>query len=85
MIISTWFSVLDEPALGGAVVRVLFVETENPTVKKSVDGNEHPLDWVGTRRMIENEVEKRRARGETINLVRVVGVREGNHVTEWAV
>jgi hypothetical protein len=85
MNIITKFSLLDEPLADGKIVRVLLVETENPTLRKSLDGDEHPLDWTGIRRVVSEKVGDYRARGETINRVRVVGVRDGGHVTEWDV
>jgi hypothetical protein len=85
MLILTKYSLQDEQSPNGELIRVMLVETENPTVQESIDGTEHPLDWNGARRTIDNEVATYRARGEHINLVGVIGVRDDNHVTEWSV
>jgi hypothetical protein len=85
MVVMTEYSIIDEQVANGDQIRVLLVKTENPTVQASIDGDEHPLDWTGTSRSIVETVADCRARGEIINRVRVIGVRDDNHITEWDV
>lgn len=80
MIVWTSVELVDENGL-----RTLVLKTENPVEPKSIDGNEHPLDWTGFKRIALEHVQVKRAAGERIDRVRVIGLRDSGYSEEFDV
>jgi hypothetical protein len=76
-------NVQSETSSEGVHRHVALFETEGfLRYEPGIDGNERPLDWTGLRRHANDHVVKLRLRGEVIDLVRVVSLRDGS-IEEW--